>query len=125
MGHPSLLRVALKGFVHQHVDGVRFNLIQRQFPAVSNERLRRTLYNLQQVGEVYCVTVAGAHGDALWKAGRAPNALPPTTPTEFKRRQRARDADQRDPLVFYGEHVHPPLCSSVWAYARSFQEPRT
>lgn len=123
---PSILRQAMKNLLLQHkAAGIEFSEIERRFGSIDRCRLHQTLKNLRQCAEAYCERAKGNHTGLWFPASPSPDHLSSVvSPADWKRQQRARQADQTSPIVFYGDHLRGGRCASVWEYARHHQEQR-
>lgn len=125
-GRKSILREAMKSLLEQNrANGIAFALIEQRLGAVDRSRLIKLLDNMKLCGEAHC-TRSKVGDTATWLPGcEDPDSAPPTiSPAEWVRLKRARQADQANPIVFYGSDLKGGRCASVWEYARHYQEQR-
>lgn len=123
-GRKSPLREAVKALLNQcGASGIEFSELEQRFGAVDRTRLTKLLANMRQCGDAHfrrpkpgCAAVWYAGSDETNAA--APDVL---SPMEWRRQQRARLADKRSPIVFYGQRLKGGRCASVWEYARHMQ----
>lgn len=120
---PSILRQAMKDLLAQHkTTGIEFSDIERRFGTVERRRLLKMLNNMSDCAEAYCKRSDRGHAGVWFPAAADPDKVPETiSPADWRRIQRARMADQADPIVFYGAGLKGGRCSSVWEYARRMQ----
>lgn len=119
-GRKSVLREAMKSLLLQHkYTGIEFAIIEQRFCAVDRCRLLKLLENLRHSGEAYSERATGGRS-GLW----FPSSANPDhegvgiSSTDWRRIQLARQADQSNPIVFYGSGLKGGRCASVWEYAQ-------
>lgn len=119
-GRTSILREAMKSLLAQHkATGIEFSDIERRFGAVDRSKLIKLLNNMRLCCEAHH-KLSDVGRTAIWFPGSAdPDKVPNTiSPVEWRQQQRARQADQEQPIVFYGSALKGGRCASVWEYAQ-------